>query len=168
MGTSRHLSVGPTSATAALLASSVTAAVIATAGDATHCGTYAARAAAYVLVAEGEIEEWLDQHRRGIAQGGGGQGKMRGVHHEDLVFVFGTDVTERRRAEQEALREVARFPDMSLRRPGPWSVRSPAGRLAVMVAHHAWRALLDQRHRARALPRPRAYAVDRGVGGARC
>ena len=34
MGTSRHLSVGPTSATAALLASSVTTAVIATAGDA--------------------------------------------------------------------------------------------------------------------------------------
>ena len=34
---------------------------------------------------------------------------------EDLVFVFGTDVTERRSAEQE-LREVARFPDMN---PGP-------------------------------------------------
>ena len=33
----------------------------------------------------------------------------------DLVFVFGTDVTERRNAEQE-LREVARFPDMN---PGP-------------------------------------------------
>jgi signal transduction histidine kinase len=33
----------------------------------------------------------------------------------DLVFVFGTDVTERRSAEQE-LREVARFPDMN---PGP-------------------------------------------------
>lgn len=34
---------------------------------------------------------------------------------EDLVFVFGTDVTERRSAERE-LREVARFPDMN---PGP-------------------------------------------------
>lgn len=34
---------------------------------------------------------------------------------EDLVFVFGIDVTERRNAEQE-LREVARFPDMN---PGP-------------------------------------------------
>jgi signal transduction histidine kinase len=34
---------------------------------------------------------------------------------EDLVFVFGTDVTERRSAEQD-LREVARFPDMN---PGP-------------------------------------------------
>jgi signal transduction histidine kinase len=34
---------------------------------------------------------------------------------EDLVFVFGTDVTQRRQAEQE-LREVARFPDMN---PGP-------------------------------------------------
>ena len=34
---------------------------------------------------------------------------------EDLIFVFGTDVTERRSAEQE-LREVARFPDMN---PGP-------------------------------------------------
>ena len=50
MGTSRHLSVGPTSATAALLASSVTTAVIATAGDATDPGTYAASAAAFVLV----------------------------------------------------------------------------------------------------------------------
>ena len=50
MGTSRHLSVGPTSATAALLASSVTAAVIATAGDADDPGTYAASAAAFVLV----------------------------------------------------------------------------------------------------------------------
>ena len=50
MGTSRHLSVGPTSATAALLASSVAAAVIATAGDAEDPGTYAASAAAFVLV----------------------------------------------------------------------------------------------------------------------
>ena len=50
MGTSRHLSVGPTSATAALLASSVTTAVIATAGDAGDPGTYAASAAAFVLV----------------------------------------------------------------------------------------------------------------------
>ena len=50
MGTSRHLSVGPTSATAALLASSVSAAVIATAGDADDPGTYAASAAAFVLV----------------------------------------------------------------------------------------------------------------------
>ena len=50
MGTSRHLAVGPTSATAALLASSVTTAVIATAGDAGDPGTYAASAAAFVLV----------------------------------------------------------------------------------------------------------------------
>ena len=50
MGTSRHLSVGPTSATAALLASSVSAAVIATAGDADDPGTYGASAAAFVLV----------------------------------------------------------------------------------------------------------------------
>ena len=50
MGTSRHLSVGPTSATAALLASSVTTAVVATAGDADDPGTYAASAAAFVLV----------------------------------------------------------------------------------------------------------------------
>ena len=50
MGTSRHLSVGPTSATAALLASSVTTAVITTAGDADDPGTYAASAAAFVLV----------------------------------------------------------------------------------------------------------------------
>ena len=50
MGTSRHLAVGPTSATAALLASSVTTAVIATAGDAGDRGTYAASAAAFVLV----------------------------------------------------------------------------------------------------------------------
>ena len=50
MGTSRHLSVGPTSATAALLASSVTAAVIATTADAEDPGTYAASAAAFVLV----------------------------------------------------------------------------------------------------------------------
>ena len=34
---------------------------------------------------------------------------------EDLVFVFGTDVTQRREAERE-LMEVARFPDMN---PGP-------------------------------------------------
>jgi high affinity sulfate transporter 1 len=50
MGTSRHLSVGPTSATAALLASSVTTAVIATSGDAQDPGTYVASAAAFVLV----------------------------------------------------------------------------------------------------------------------
>ncbi len=50
MGTSRHLSVGPTSATAALLASSVSTAVIATTADADDPGTYAASAAAFVLV----------------------------------------------------------------------------------------------------------------------
>lgn len=50
MGTSRYLSVGPTSATAALLASSVSAAVIAAAGDADDPGTYAASAAAFVMV----------------------------------------------------------------------------------------------------------------------
>jgi signal transduction histidine kinase len=37
------------------------------------------------------------------------------VPHDGVVFVFGTDITERREAEQ-ALREVARFPDMN---PGP-------------------------------------------------
>ncbi len=37
------------------------------------------------------------------------------VPDDDLVFVFGTDITERRDAEQ-ALAEVARFPDMN---PGP-------------------------------------------------
>jgi high affinity sulfate transporter 1 len=52
MGTSRHLSVGPTSATAALLASSVAAAVVtATVVDgATDDQTYQAHAAAFVLV----------------------------------------------------------------------------------------------------------------------
>ncbi len=52
MGTSRHLSVGPTSATSALLASSVAAAVItATVVDgATDDQTYQAHAAAFVLV----------------------------------------------------------------------------------------------------------------------
>ena len=50
MGTSRHLSVGPTSATAALLASSVSTAVITTTADADDPGTYAASAAAFVLV----------------------------------------------------------------------------------------------------------------------
>ena len=50
MGTSRHLSVGPTSATAALLASSVAAAVVTTVADADDPATYAANAAAFVLV----------------------------------------------------------------------------------------------------------------------
>ncbi len=57
LGTSRHLSVGPTSATAALLASSVATALVATAAaDATGAvdpGTYAAYAAAFVLVTGG-------------------------------------------------------------------------------------------------------------------
>jgi high affinity sulfate transporter 1 len=50
MGTSRHLSVGPTSATAALLASSVSAAVLATTADAGDPASYVANAAAFVLV----------------------------------------------------------------------------------------------------------------------
>jgi high affinity sulfate transporter 1 len=50
MGTSRHLSVGPTSATAALLASSVAAAVVTTVSDADAPASYAANAAAFVLV----------------------------------------------------------------------------------------------------------------------
>jgi MFS superfamily sulfate permease-like transporter len=50
MGTSRHLSVGPTSAGAALLAPSVVAAVVATVADAGDPATYAANAAAFVLV----------------------------------------------------------------------------------------------------------------------
>jgi high affinity sulfate transporter 1 len=50
LGTSRHLSVGPTSATAALLASSVAAAVVTTVSDADDPGSYAANAAAFVLV----------------------------------------------------------------------------------------------------------------------
>jgi high affinity sulfate transporter 1 len=50
MGTSRHLSVGPTSATAALLASSVAAAMVTTAADAGDPAAYAANAAAFVLV----------------------------------------------------------------------------------------------------------------------
>jgi signal transduction histidine kinase len=37
------------------------------------------------------------------------------VPDDDIVFAYGTDITERRRAE-EALKEVARFPDMN---PGP-------------------------------------------------
>jgi hypothetical protein len=50
MGTSRHLSVGPTSATAALLASSVSAAVLATAADAGDPASYVTNAAGFVLV----------------------------------------------------------------------------------------------------------------------
>ncbi len=50
-GTSRHLSVGPTSATAALLASSVAAALVASAAtNASDPKTYAAYAAGFVLV----------------------------------------------------------------------------------------------------------------------
>ena len=50
MGTSRHLSVGPTSATAALLASSVAAAVVTTVSDADAPASYVANATAFVLV----------------------------------------------------------------------------------------------------------------------
>jgi sulfate permease, SulP family len=50
MGTSRHLSVGPTSATAALLASSVAAAMLTTVADAGDPAAYAANVAAFVLV----------------------------------------------------------------------------------------------------------------------
>jgi sulfate permease, SulP family len=51
LGTSRHLSVGPTSATAALLASSVAAALVATAAaTASDPQTYYAYASAFVLV----------------------------------------------------------------------------------------------------------------------
>jgi high affinity sulfate transporter 1 len=51
LGTSRHLSVGATSATAALLASSVAAALVATAAaNASDPQTYAAYASAFVLV----------------------------------------------------------------------------------------------------------------------
>jgi SulP family sulfate permease len=49
-GTSRHLSVGPTSATAVLLASSVAAAVAVAATDASDPKTYVTYAAAFVLV----------------------------------------------------------------------------------------------------------------------
>jgi SulP family sulfate permease len=50
-GTSRHLSVGPTSATAALLASSVAAALVASAGaSSSDPAMYAAYASAFVLV----------------------------------------------------------------------------------------------------------------------
>ena len=49
-GTSRHLSVGPTSATAVLLASSVAAAVALAAVDASDVTTYVTYAAAFVLV----------------------------------------------------------------------------------------------------------------------
>ena len=49
-GTSRHLSVGPTSATAALLASSVVAAMATAGADATDAKTYQAYAVAFVLV----------------------------------------------------------------------------------------------------------------------
>ena len=51
LGTARHLSVGPTSATAALLASSVAAALVATAAaNASDPETYQAYASAFVLV----------------------------------------------------------------------------------------------------------------------
>jgi high affinity sulfate transporter 1 len=51
LGTARHLSVGPTSATAALLASSVAAALVATAAaNASDPATYQAYATAFVLV----------------------------------------------------------------------------------------------------------------------
>jgi sulfate permease, SulP family len=51
LGTSRHLSVGPTSATAALLASSVASALLATAAvNASDPDTYQAYASAFVLV----------------------------------------------------------------------------------------------------------------------
>jgi MFS superfamily sulfate permease-like transporter len=51
LGTARHLSVGPTSATAALLASSVAAALVATAAaSATDPATYQAYATGFVLV----------------------------------------------------------------------------------------------------------------------
>ena len=49
-GTSRHLSVGPTSATAVLLATSVGAALVATAADASDVKTYVTYASAFVLV----------------------------------------------------------------------------------------------------------------------
>ena len=49
-GTSRHLSVGPTSATAVLLASSVAAAVAVAAGDVSDPQTYVTYASAFVLV----------------------------------------------------------------------------------------------------------------------
>src|SRR5512139_999056 len=51
LGTARHLSVGPTSATAALLASSVATALVATAAaNASDLDTYQAYATAFVLV----------------------------------------------------------------------------------------------------------------------
>jgi sulfate permease, SulP family len=54
LGTARHLSVGPTSATAALLASSVATALVATAAaNASDPDTYQAYAAAFVLVVGG-------------------------------------------------------------------------------------------------------------------
>ena len=51
LGTARHLSVGPTSATAALLASSIASALVATAAvNASDPETYQAYATAFVLV----------------------------------------------------------------------------------------------------------------------
>jgi len=49
-GTSRHLSVGPTSATSVLLATSVAATLVVTAGDASDVQTYVTYASAFVLV----------------------------------------------------------------------------------------------------------------------
>ena len=52
------------------------------------------------------------------------------VPEDDVVFVFGTEITERRRAE-ELLREVARFPDMN---PGPVLRMDPASTVVLSNA----------------------------------